>query len=143
MNHSQPSPFPYKDILYLSHPVSATHPPMPARDRAAQFAPFAALTSYHDAVRKAARFTDERIELDENAKDLLDEKLRRLHQNASLHPQITIQYFLPDKEKAGGSYVSATGFLKKTDWYHRKVILQDGTGIPIDDIIELSDEIYM
>ncbi|MCI9163611.1 MAG: hypothetical protein HFG59_10200 [Lachnospiraceae bacterium] len=142
MNRSQPLPFPYEDILYLPHPVSSAHPPMPLSDRAAQFAPFAALASYHEAVREEARFTSERIELDEHAKDLLDKKFRLLQQHAHLHPQVTLLYFLPDKEKAGGTYVSAAGFLKKTDWCRRMVILQDGTAIPIDDIIELSGAIF-
>ena len=107
-------------------------------DRAAQFAPFAALTSYHDAVREAARFTDDRIEPDEDVKDLLDERLRQLQQNADRHPRITILYFLPDEKKAGGTYVSATGSLKKIDWYQRLILLQDRTSVPIENIIELS-----
>lgn len=138
MNHSQPPRFPYEDILYLPHPVSSTHPPMPRPDRAAQFAPFAALSVYHDAVRESSRFTDKKIELDDHAKDLLDEKLCMLQQNTHLHHQVTILYFLPDEKKDGGAYVSATGFLKKTDWYNRVLILQDDTAVPIDSIIELS-----
>lgn len=142
MNHSQEKPFPYEDILPLAHPVSASHPPMPVKDRAAQFAPFAALAGYHDAVREASRFTDEETELDENVKDLLDEKLRLLQQNIHLHPQITILYFSPDREKAGGTYASATGFVKKVDDYHRMILLQDGTSVPIEHIRELSGDIF-
>ncbi|NBH73718.1 hypothetical protein D3Z51_17260 [Clostridiaceae bacterium] len=142
MNRSQPKPFPYEDIASLSRPASRSHPPMPRPDRAAQFAPFAALTGYHDAIREASRFTDEKIELDENARDLLDEKFRILQQNTRLRPQITVLYFLPDKEKAGGTYVSATGFLKDTDLYHRMLILQDGTSIPIDHVLDLSGAIF-
>ena len=60
---------PYEDMLELSHPVSKTHPQMPRRDRAAQFAPFAALTGYEEAVREAARFTEEKMILDEDSKE--------------------------------------------------------------------------
>ena len=143
MYHSHSKPFPYEDILHLPHPVSSSHPPMPVKDRAAQFAPFAALTGYHDAVREASRFTDEETDLDENIKDLLDEKLRLLQQNIHLHPQVTILYFLPDGKKAGGTYASATGFVKKVDDYHHMILLQDGTVIPLEHIRELSGTIFM
>ncbi len=138
MNRFPSKPFPYEDIVAMPHPVSSVHPPMSLSDRAAQFAPFAALTSYHDAVREAARFTDDRIEPDEDVKDLLDERLRQLQQNADRHPRITILYFLPDEKKAGGTYVSATGSLKKIDWYQHLILLQDRTSVPIENIIELS-----
>ena len=97
MNRFPSKPFPYEDIITMSHPVSPVHPPMSLSNRAAQFAPFAALTSYHDAVREAARFTDDRIEPDEDIKELLDEQLRQLQQNMDRCPRITILYFLPDK----------------------------------------------
>lgn len=68
----------------------------------------------------------------------MDERLRQLQQNADRHPRITILYFLPDEKKAGGTYVSATGSLKKIDWYQRLILLQDRTSVPIENIIELS-----
>lgn len=135
-------PFPYEDIVRLSRPRSASHPPMPAAGRAAQFAPFAALTDYHSAVRETARFTDERIELDENAKAILDEKLLLLQQKLSSHPEITILYFQPDAKKAGGFYTHATGFLKKIDLYQRRIILQDGLTVPMDDIMDITGLMY-
>lgn len=139
MNHSQSKPFPYEDIIDMSHPVSSGHLPMPIPDRAAQFAPFAALTGYHDALREEARFIKDRIELDENMKELLDERLRQLQQRIKHRPRIVIRYFLPDDRKAGGTYVSAAGFPEKIDWHQHLIVLQDGTSIPIENIIELSD----
>ena len=139
MKHFQPETFPYEDIVNLTRPISPAHPPMPKADRAAQFAPFAALTDYHEAIREATRFTDEKKELDEQAISLLSEKLHFLQQNVHLHPKITILYFLPDRQKAGGTYLSATGFLKKIDRNNHVVILQNGTSIPFDDIIEILD----
>ncbi|MDD3240360.1 MAG: hypothetical protein PHW47_09835, partial [Lachnospira sp.] len=64
----------YDDIINLPHHVSTTRPQMSREIRAAQFAPFAALTGYEDAVNETARLTDERIELDENRKAELDER---------------------------------------------------------------------
>ena len=46
---------PYDDILGLPRHVSAKHPPMSRRNRAAQFAPFSALAGYGDAIRETAR----------------------------------------------------------------------------------------
>lgn len=140
--HQKLSPrddFPYRDILYLPHPVSAVHPPMSVSDRAAQFAPFAALTDYHSSVREMARFTDKRIELDENAKSALDEKLRLLQQRLPLHPQVTILYFLPDTRKEGGSYIQVSGSVKKIDRYSRRILLENGIAVSMDDITDITD----
>ena len=53
----------YEDIIGLPHHVSQRHPHMPVSDRAAQFAPFAALTGYGDVIKETARQTEERPEL--------------------------------------------------------------------------------
>lgn len=45
----------YEDIINLPHHVSKKHPQMPLPDRAAQFAPFAALTGHEEAIRETAR----------------------------------------------------------------------------------------
>ena len=68
----------YDDIIGLPHHVSEVHPQMGRIDRAAQFSPFAALTGYSDAIRETGRLTEERVELDEDMKEGLDEKLRML-----------------------------------------------------------------
>ena len=66
---------PYDDIIRLPHHVSQNHPQMPLRDRAAQFAPFAALTGYEAAVGETARLTAERRELDAQEAEELDCRL--------------------------------------------------------------------
>ena len=141
MIQKQPKPFPYDDIAGLHHHISTAHPPMPMADRAAQFSPFAALTSYHAAIREAARFTDEKAELDENAKALLDEKMQMIRQNIQSRPKASVLYFLPDKTKAGGAYMQADGRVKNIDSLHRSLLMQDGASIPIDDIVSLEVEI--
>lgn len=127
----------YDDIINLSHHVSRMHPPMPTADRAAQFAPFAALTGHYDAVRETARLTDERIELDESCKEILDRKLRDIRQRLGEEPEVTVTYFVPDERKSGGSYETVTGCVRKIDEYERVLVLTDAARILIDEILEL------
>lgn len=127
----------YDDMLNLPHHVSATHPHMTVIDRAAQFAPFAALTGYDAAVKETARRTDRRIELDEYEKDALNEKLRLVADRAYEHPEITITCFRPDEKKDGGAYVTMTGCVKKIDEYEGMVCMIDGTKIAVEEITEI------
>ena len=131
---------PYEDMLELPHPVSKTHPQMPRRDRAAQFAPFAALTGYEEAVREAARLTEEKMILDEDSKEQLDWKLRCLQEKVKEKPTITVTYFLKDEKKKGGKYVTVTGVLKKIDSYTHQFVLESGEEIPVEDIVSLEFE---
>ena len=127
----------YDEILSLPHHVSKTRPQMPMSDRAAQFAPFAALTGYDSAIKETGRLTDERIELDEEALTALDRKYQLLMDTLDDAPEVTIIYFQPDERKAGGQYVSATGTVKKVDTFGRRILLQDGTRIPLDSVYDL------
>lgn len=133
---------PYEDILHLPHHVSEKHPPMSRLDRAAQFSPFAALTGYEAAVEETARLTDRHIELDEGEKEAIDQRLTLVQERLPAPIKVTITYFVPDKKKAGGAYVSVSGTVKKIDDYKRKVILRNGTSIPIDDILCLDGELF-
>ena len=127
----------YDEIMELPHHVSTTRPQMPLSDRAAQFAPFAALTGYDSAIKETGRLTDERIELDEEALTALDRKYQLLIEALDDAPEVTIIYFRPDERKAGGQYVSATGTVKKVDTFGRRILLQDGTRIPLDSVYDL------
>ena len=127
----------YDEIMGLPHHISKTRPQMPMSDRAAQFAPFAALTGYDSAIKETGRLTDERIELDEEALTALDRKYQLLMDTLDDAPEVTIIYFQPDARKAGGQYVSATGTVKKVDTFGRRILLQDGTRIPLDSIYDL------
>lgn len=132
----------YDDILNLPHHVSASRPHMPAADRAAQFAPFAALTGYDAAVRETARQTDARLELDECEKEALNDKLRVLDEHLENAPEVTVTYFRPDDRKAGGAYVTVSGAVRKIDGYARVVVLADGGRIPIDEIAGLDSDLF-
>ena len=127
----------YNEIINLPHHVSKTRPQMPMSDRVAQFAPFAALTGYDSAIKETGRLTDERIELDEEALTALDMKYQLLMDTLDDAPEVTIIYFQPDERKAGGQYVSATGTVKKVDTFGRRILLQDGTRIPLDSVYDL------
>ncbi len=130
---------PYDDIIHLPHPTSAKHPRMSALERAAQFSPFAALTGYDAAVRETARLTDCKVELSEEAKAALDQKLRRA---VACRAEVRITYFLPDEKKSGGAYVTAGGPIKRVDELRHTVVLRNGISIPIGDILEIQSEIF-
>ena len=130
-------PHRYDDMLDLPHHTSTTHPRMSGTNRAAQFLPFAALTGYDDAIEETARITEERIDLDEDRKAVLDRQLMILESRLLEQPQVRITHFLPDTRKTGGAYVTTSGLLKKIDHYKNMLVLTDGTCIPLEDIIEL------
>ena len=127
----------YDDIIDLPHHVSSTHPHMPMSDRAAQFMPFRALSGYEDAVHETARLTDEKIELTEDEKAILDMRLQKLADEISSQPKVTLTYFQPDKKKTGGAYVCVTGQLKKIDDFEGALILVGGERILIGDIVDI------
>lgn len=132
----------YNEIMGLPHHVSKTRPQMPMSDRAAQFAPFAALTGYDAAIKETGRLTDERIELDVEALSALDMKYQLLMEALDEAPEVTITYFRPDERKAGGKYVSAVGAVKKIDDFERRITMQDGTKIPMDDVLSIDGELF-
>ena len=132
----------YEDIINLPHHVSPTRPQMPMSDRAAQFAPFAALTGYDAAIKETGRLTDERIELDEEALTTLDMKYQLLMDALDDAPVVTITYFQPDERKAGGKYITATGAVKKVDDFERRITTQDGSKIPMDDVLSIDGELF-
>ena len=132
----------YNEIMGLPHHVSKTRPQMPMSDRAAQFAPFAALTGYDSAIKETGRLTDERIELDVEALSALDMKYQLLMKAHDEAPEVTITYFQPDERKAGGKYVSAVGAVKKIDDFERRITMQDGTKIPMDDVLSIEGELF-
>ena len=111
-------------------------------ERAAQFAPFAALTGYDSAIKETGRLTDEKIELDEEALTALDMKYQILMDAFDDAPEVTITYFQPDERKAGGKFVSAVGAVKKIDDFERRITMRDGAKIPMDDVLSIEGELF-
>ena len=132
----------YGDIINLQHHVSGNREHMSVLDRAAQFAPFAAVTGFDGAIKETARLTHHRIELDEAEKAILDEKLRIVQEQLSRQQEIELVYFRPDEMKTGGAYISVRGNVKKIEGYERTVVMQDGTRIPIEEIVDITGEIF-
>ena len=134
--------FPYEDIVNLPPHISKKHPQPSMMDRAARFAPFAAITGYEEMVLEEARVTEERIDLDEGALALLNEKLNMIQEFLDEEPEVTITYFEPDKKKTGGAYVSVTGIVKRIDEYEHIVLMNDGKRIPIGEIYDVQSELF-
>ena len=133
---------PYADIIHLPHHVSQTHPQMPMHDRAAQFAPFAALTGYEAAVGETARLTSERRELDPQEAEELNRRLTELAARLPDHPEVTVEYFVPDDRKAGGAYVTVTGRVRHISVEEKTLVMEDGAEIPMEDIVSMTGEIF-
>ncbi len=129
----------YEDIIYLHHHVSKTHPPMDRMERAAQFAPFAALTGLEAAIEETARLTEEKAELDEDSRALLDEQLRRIQEQIENHPRIEVCYFQLDERKSGGAYLTVSGRVKKIDVAAQTVVFMDGMTIAVQDIYGMKE----
>ena len=127
----------YYDIKQFSRPHYDDHPQMSISDRAAQFSPFAALTGYDAAVDETARYTEIREELTEDEVNRLNDDLNRLLDMLDERPEIRVTYFVPDKRKSGGSYMTKTGIVKKIDEYQKILVLEDGSKIPLEDIREI------
>ena len=132
----------YDSILHHTRVYSAKHPPMSNQERAAQFAPFAALTGYGAALQETARLTEQKAELTESEKADLDRRLQLLSDHLAAQPEITVTYFRPDERKDGGAYVTVTDIVKKIDPYERILVLQSGLCIAIDLICAMDGTLF-
>ena len=132
----------YDDMIYLPNPTPTCKPRMSLHDRAAQFSPFAALTGYEDAVEETARLTDTRLELSEDMKTILNEKMQMIVDNLDSEPIVTITYFVPDKKKEGGVYVDVTGIVKEINEYERCIVMTDKKKIPIEQVRAIEGELF-
>lgn len=142
----------YDDIIDLPHPNPSIRPRMSLMERAAQFAPFAALVGYGDEVDEVTRLTDVRLDLTEEELSALNQMLNELMElcatalskrkagEAFRFPQVTVTYFLPDSKKSGGSYVQQSGLLKRVDPVEGVLIFTDSKAVPISDVIDISVE---
>ena len=132
----------YDDIIDLPHHVSSRHARMSRENRAAQFAPFAALTGYDASVREEARLTGEKLPLTDEQIDIMNAKMAFLTEKASEHPEISLTYFLADDRKEGGKYVTVTDRLNRIDTVEGVLILSKRNKIALDDILNVESEIF-
>ena len=124
----------YDDIINLPHYEPKYHPRMSLWNRAAQFAPFAALTGYDTAIQESNRVTDDWIDLGESGNEELNRKMELIISKLSEQPHVTIEYFVPDEHKEGGSYQTYTGNVKRIDEYEKCIAFTDGKEIPLEAI---------
>ena len=124
----------YDDIINMPRHISSKHPQMKIIDRAAQFAPFAALTGHKESINEASRITDSKKELDENQKEILNNKLNYILLNLDKLLEIKITYFQADLKKSGGKYVTVLASIKKIDEYNKVLVLNNGMKIKLDDL---------
>ena len=132
----------YNKIINLPHHQSATRKRMSNYDRAAQFAPFAALTGHDEAIKETARLTDDCIEMGEDRLGELSAKIQLLIDKLPEQPEITVVYFVPDERKSGGSYAEKTGVVRIIDEYERKLVFYDSDKILIDRVADFKGEIF-
>ena len=127
----------YEDIINLPHHVSTRHPQMSMMNRAAQFAPFAALTGHSAAIEETARLTESQQELADEDNEILNQKMAYLREAINEHPTISITYFEPDKRKSGGRYMSIEGQLQNIDDYNQTIVLKNGEAIPLKSVLDI------
>ena len=130
----------YEDMIGMERPVSRRHPRMSLADRAAQFAPFAALTGYDDEIKETGRLTDERGLMDETVRELLDRKLAYLRDHLKDRPRVTVTYFVPDPHKKGGAYRRKEGVVREIDEVGQRLIFEDGFSVASADVYGMEIE---
>lgn len=131
----------YTDIINLKRPVS-NHNHLSIESRASQFSPFAALTGYDNEVKETARITDKRIDIDDGLREMLNAKLNYLNDHIKENPNISITYFVKDSKKEGGKYLTKQGTIKRIDTVNEIIKFNDNTSIPMNDIINITGDIF-
>ena len=124
----------YDDVIWRQHPTSKKHPRMSRMNRAAQFAPFAALTGYEESIAETARLTDNRIELSEEDIEDINTKLNYIKEHIKERPEVTVTYFQPDERKEGGEYLTVTGKVRWIDEVNGVVVFEEEKTLCIDKI---------
>ncbi len=131
----------YDDIINLNRPISK-HKHMTIEERSAQFAPFAALVGYNNAVKETARLTENKIEMNDEQQDMLNFKLRYLYDNINNKNEVTITHFVKDNKKVGGKYINTIGIIKQIDPVQENIKLSNNVIIYMNNIINITGDIF-
>lgn len=127
----------YEDIINLNHYNPKFHPRMSIYNRSAQFAPFAALTGYDEAVAEVSRLTDDKIELNDDLRNFIDIKLHIIEKHIKEKSIVKILYFEKDKRKQGGKYIEYSGIVKRIDLINKFIIFEDKFKIGLEVILNI------
>lgn len=119
------------DIIRLPHHVSPTRQRMPLEKRAAQFAPFAAISGYDDAIEAVLQHVDKKMELSKDREEELEWQLASALESGDA---VRITYFQA-RESGGGIYTSATGRIREINGQRKELVMSDGLSIALDNII--------
>ncbi len=125
----------YDDIIDYNYVMK--HKIMSIEERSYEFAPFSALVGFNDLIKERERETISEIDISEERKEDLDLKLKIINSKINLHPEVFITYFVPDKKKTGGSYQKIANYIKKIDFYHKLIVLENSERIKIENIINI------
>ena len=117
----------------MARPISK-YPKMSMSDRAAQFAPFAALTGHKEAVIEQGRITQEKRVLSNEEKLEINEKIIEM---VSLKSKCRITYFEKDKTKSGGKYIQNVLSFKRMNELNKTLFFKENIQIQIDDIVDI------
>lgn len=132
----------YDDIINLPHHVSKTRKPMSMTDRAAQFAPFAALSGHNEALAETVRQTSPKEILSQDELDRLSARLTCVIEHMTERNELSFVYYVPDEVKDGGKYVELTGIPRRYDEYERVLVMSDGRMLPIDNILTITGKLF-
>ncbi|MBO4760138.1 MAG: hypothetical protein J5520_00155 [Bacteroidales bacterium] len=128
----------YDNIIGLEYKGPARHPRMSMHDRAAQFAPFAALTGYDEVITETGRITGSKAELDERQMEELNKAMAAIRERLREHPEVMVTFFQKDGRKAGGAYYRTQGHVRNIDDGYRMLVLAEGPSIPLDDLFSMT-----
>ena len=132
----------YEQIIDLPCPTSSRHPKMEREARAAQFAPFSALTGYDLAIFEAARLTEREIELNEDMKERLDRWSRLLSDIVNVEPKLRVTYFIADERKSGGRYKTVEGRLTAFDRYKKTITIDKREVVSLSFVKDIRSELF-
>ena len=127
----------YDDMIHLPHHQSTKRAHMSLHDRAAQFAPFAALTGHEAAIEETARLTEDEITLDDTALADINDRLYEISQHLSEQWKVSVTYFRPDAKKQGGAYLTDVGTIRKINEIEQFIIMDSGICIKMEQIIRI------
>lgn len=119
---------------YTMDRPKSKYPKMSMSDRAAQFAPFAALTGHKEVILEQQRTTQTKRILSNEEKLEINEKIIEL---INLKSKCRITYFEKDKTKSGGKYLNRVLSFKRIDELNKVLYFKENIQIQIDDIVDI------
>lgn len=119
---------------YTMDRPKSKYPKMSMSDRAAQFAPFAALTGHKEAILEQQRTTQTKRILSNEEKLEINEKIIEL---INLKSKCRITYFEKDKTKSGGKYLNRVLSFKWLDELNKTLFFKENIQIQIEDIVDI------